>query len=90
MNLGQLSKWFGKGGTQRDPTQALANRKAKHHLERTDFVRFLRHLDSLQAALATQRRAMGEPPGCFNELPTCCTGDEDTVLSLSLDCDSKQ
>ena len=64
--------------SQRAPTQALANRKTKHRLERIDFVRFLRHLDALQDALVMQRRAMGEPPGCFEQLPTCCAGDEDT------------
>ena len=89
-DLGQVSKWFGRRGTQRDPTQALENRKTKHRLERIDFVRFLRHLDALQDALAMQRRALGETLGCPNQLPTCCAGDEDTVLSLSLHCDSKQ
>ena len=87
---GQLGKWFEKGGTQRDPAQALANRKTKHHLESTDFVRFLRHLDALQDALAMQRRAMGEPLGVLIVVSTCSAGDEDTVLSLSHDCDSKQ
>jgi len=49
--------------TADDALQALATSRP-HYLEADDYRRFMRHLDAMQATLAAQRRALGDPLAC--------------------------